>query len=97
MMGVADSFIPSKTYTRFTLTATLERDGKVFEGVTQEYDCAKLNPSLCPESEMNVLGDMEDDSFMTAGLVISILVVVFGLVCIGIFRWKKKRGAFMVF
>jgi hypothetical protein len=97
MMAVADSFVPKKTHTRFTLTATLERNGQVFESVTQEYDCDRIDPNLCPKSEGDMFSAMEEDSSLTTGLAIIASTVVLGLVFVGVYRWKRRRGALMTF
>ena len=54
MSGFKDDFTPEHTYNKFTLTATLQRNGAVVEEVTIPYDCQTINPDLCKTSFSNL-------------------------------------------
>lgn len=54
MMGVKKDFIPAQTYSDFTLTATMERHGKILEKVVQKYSCRDIDPSLCPKNDASI-------------------------------------------
>lgn len=89
MMGLADSFTPDKTYANFTLTATLERGGKLIEEVVQKYDCEKIDASLCPKnsSEQSTLHDKKDRTKSIAiAFVIGLTIIGFVLILV-----KKRR------
>ncbi len=62
MMGVKDTFIPEKDYGRFTLSATLKKDGKVVEALDQNYDCQNIDPSLCPVETVSGLQSITEGS-----------------------------------
>jgi hypothetical protein len=48
MMAVKDSFIPTKNYERFTLSARLYQNDEFVDEATLSYDCNQLNPRECP-------------------------------------------------
>ena len=48
MMGVAEKFIPDKTYGTFTLDAKLYQGDALVDQSSVTYDCQKLDPSACP-------------------------------------------------
>ena len=50
MMGVKDTFTPKKTYSNFSLKATLKNKGKIVEEVSQMYSCIDIDPTLCQKS-----------------------------------------------
>ena len=51
MMGVAEKFVPKKTYDYFTLDATLSQGDQLVDSAHLVYDCAKIDPSVCaPQS-----------------------------------------------
>lgn len=97
MMGFADRFVPKETYTDFTLTTTLEHDGRVMEDVTQTYRCQDINPSLCPKEAMGASSDESGDLTVWTGLAIVGATVVFGFFIITIMSRKKRRGMIGIF
>ena len=48
MMGVADKFIPQKTYGTFTLDAKLYQSDALVDQSSVTYDCEELDPTACP-------------------------------------------------
>ncbi len=97
MMGFAKRFVPEKTYTDFTLTTTLEHDGKVMEDVTQTYRCQDINPSLCPKEAMSTSLDESSNLTVWTGFAIVGATVVFGFLIITIMSRKKRRGMIGIF
>ncbi len=97
MMGVMDTFTPTKTYTTFNLTAKLTRSGQVMEEVTQHYRCEDIDPSLCPKT--GVAGAVEDvlDNLQMKGVVIISAIVLVGIGMILIQVRKRRRGVLQGF
>lgn len=88
MMGVKDDFVPGKTYDRFSLTATLERNGKVLEEVTERYDCRDIDPNLCSKNQGGVL-PTDRLGKGAVGAILGTLVVL--LVLLGWKLWRDRR------
>ena len=88
MMGIKEAFTPKKTYVTFSLTATLERNGKIIEEVTQKYDCKDINPGLCPKEGTGTSGG----SGKGAMLLIA-LALIASIGTIGLKIWKNKETA----
>ncbi len=90
MMGVQDVFTPGKTYTTFSLTASLERDGQILEAVTQKYRCQDIDKALCPKT---VAGSIQDIVIgkRTSLLIALTLSLFLGLVIWKV--WKDKKGS----
>ncbi len=97
MMGFADHFVPEKTYTDFTLTATLERKGQVFEDVTQTYHCQDIDPSLCPEGGVAAVSEETGSMTELVGFVIVGVTVFLGFLVAMIMSRKKRRGTLVIF
>ena len=83
MMGVKDVFTPSKTYTDFTLTATLKNQGKVVDEVTNTYACKDIDPTLCPKENTNSSFFGTDASRLALYLILG-----FFALALGFFGWK---------
>jgi hypothetical protein len=64
MMGVADKFIPQKTYGTFTLDAKLYQGETLVDQSSVTYDCKKLDPTAC--------------STENAGLTSNIITLIIG-------------------
>ncbi len=97
MMGFAYRFVPKETYTDFTLTTTLEHDGRVMEDVTQTYRCQDIDPKLCPQSAGGVSLDTTEGITSFTGLVIVGVTVFFGLLAVFVVSRKKRRSTMAVF
>jgi len=91
MMGFASRFVPKETYTDFTLTVTLEHDGKVIEDVTQVYRCQDIDPNLCPVSAAPASTDESSDMTKLTGLVLVGVTVFFGILIVVVMRRKKHH------
>ena len=92
MMGLKDTFVPEKTYSTFTLTATLEHKGSIFEKITIPYKCEDIDQSLCQEStqgQTNASPSVPLDTRMTYTLVFAsgILSVLGALI---LYRKREK-------
>jgi hypothetical protein len=97
MMGFAYRFVPKETYTDFTLTTTLEHDGRIMEDVTQTYRCQDIDPKLCPQSASSASLDITEGITSFTGLVIVGVTVFFGLLVVFVVSRKKRRGTMAVF
>ncbi|MDQ5976362.1 MAG: hypothetical protein QG664_275 [Patescibacteria group bacterium] len=97
MMGFVDRFVPEKTYTDFTLTATLERKGQVFEDVTQTYRCQDIDPSLCPKDVAVVTSEETGSMSVLTGFAIVGVTVFLGFLVVILMSWKKRRGTLALF
>lgn len=82
MMGLRDTFTPEKTYANFTLTATLERGGKLIEEVVQKYDCREIDPSLCPQAGTQSMIESGRDWAKTIGIALVIGLTILGFILI---------------
>lgn len=95
MMGVRDLFTPAKTYSTFSLTATLKHKGSLVEEVRETYDCRSIDPSLCPEpstSPLTPLVDLAHRSPLTTGIIAAlVLALVLVLAFVG-WRVARNRG-----
>ncbi len=76
MMGVIDTFSPTKTYTDFILKSDLYQNGKLVDSATHHYDCKKLGNSCSmqpPESKsFNIL----------IPAILAFLVIIIGLILV---------------
>ena len=89
MMGVKDTFTPDKTYTDFTLTATLKNQGKVVEEYTDTYKCQDIDPKLCPKEVAGLPGMGGQGSAGSKG--VSYLIVAVLLALLGLLGWKIRK------
>ena len=93
MMGVADSFTPTKDYANFSLTATLKRDGILVEEVTQSYRCQDIDPALCPKTGFIGSADSFFDNFpKMVGIVLIIALALVGIIMALWGATKRRRG-----
>lgn len=97
MMGFADRFVPEKTYTDFTLTATLERKGQVLEDIVQTYRCQDIDPSLCPEDGAATVSEENGSVTVLVGFVIVGVTVFLGLLVALLVSRKKRLGMLAIF
>ncbi|OGI21947.1 MAG: hypothetical protein A2808_02260 [Candidatus Moranbacteria bacterium RIFCSPHIGHO2_01_FULL_55_24] len=93
MSGWKDSFTPDKTYTKVSLTATLERQGRVFEEVLITYDCDQIDPDLCTESGMMLIGEGDVKSLVVYGIALLTLVALLVIFIAKLKRRKARLGA----
>ncbi len=89
MMAVADTFLPKKDYSFFTLTATLSHKGTVVEEVSQTYDCAVLGPDTCLEENESSTSSTGTQS-QSSPLIIAVSFL-FTLLLIGVYLVMKKH------
>lgn len=54
MMGVADTFVPEKSYDQFVLSARLYQDGAFVDEAYLVYDCEKISPGLCAQKDISL-------------------------------------------
>lgn len=90
MMGVKDTFKPAKTYANFSLTASLERDGRILEAVTEKYSCQEIDPTLCPKTIVETISDTVIGK-RTSLLIALTLVLFLGLLLRKL--WKDKKAS----
>lgn len=90
MMGVKQSFTPSKTTGNVNLTTILKNNGKTIDTVTQTYRCEEIDPSLCPESKNNEKGGMSKES-RNKGLLYG-LITLLSIGGIFFVIWKAMKG-----
>lgn len=81
MMGVADSFVPKKTYDRFTLEAALYRGGELVDSASIYYNCAELSPGNCSpvveESALeNLLNNIASRGAGAMAIAFGVLIVL---------------------
>ncbi len=62
MMGVKQSFTPTKTTGNVNLTTLLKNNGKVVDTVTQTYRCKDIDPKMCPGAQNDGKGTMSKAS-----------------------------------
>jgi hypothetical protein len=90
MMGVKDLFTPTETYDRFSLTATLERQGKIVEEVTQSYACQDIDPNLCSKLKAGIV----ETAGAGRGALFAILGAVVLLLGLLVWKlWKERMGS----
>jgi len=86
MMGVAEAFIPKRTYDNVRLEAKLYQDGELVDSASIVYNCSEIDQSLCTGKEglstllsgdMSVLGAMKTLLFIGGALALLILLVMF--------------------
>lgn len=90
MMGVADTFTPTRDYDKFTLDARLYSDGQYIDEAHLVYDCATIDPSHCVAQDAAVVVTPADTireylnlGFVGLGLMLVLLAI--GLV------WRRFR------
>ena len=88
MMGVKDAFTPAKTYATFSLTATLKHKGDIIEEVREIYNCASINPALCPETPVSPFTDLISYPPLIMG-IIALLILLLAFVA---WRVAKSRN-----
>lgn len=95
MMGVADTFVPEKSYDRFMLDARLYQDGEFVDEAHLVYDCDKIAPGSCVAQEKDSLGayfslDHTATKNILLGLGVLGVVLIIGLVVASV-RPKKEE------
>lgn len=83
MMGLVDTFTPRRTYTNFSLTASLFANDRLVEEVEIFYDCSVLNPGEECEDERGLGVSTE---FLAGGALAIVLVLL-----IAFFMFRKKK------
>lgn len=93
MMAVKDSFVPSKSYDTFTLTAELYRDGSIVDKAKMQYECLTLNKGVCAPEDVEFKGSFfgGDGAGGIASSLLGILALVLALLLVGLV-WKRKQG-----
>ena len=86
MMGVAEKFIPQKTYGTFTLDAKLYQGEELVDQSSVTYNCQVLDPSLCPTES----ADPATTTFIFGG--IAALVALAGL-AFAVNRMRARRSS----
>lgn len=88
MIGLKDTFTPKQTYDAFTLTTTLKKDGKVVESLDLNYDCKRIDPTLCQNTQAGFMGDKAQDIFGESGSGILLIVLLVMALLLGLLAWK---------
>ncbi len=88
MMGLKDAFTPKQTYDTFTLTTTLKKDGKVVESLDLNYDCSRIDPTLCQDRQGGIMGNKAQGVLGEggSGVLLTILLVI--VILLGLLAWK---------
>jgi hypothetical protein len=93
MSGFGEKFTPEKNVNYATLTATLERGGKVVEEITVTYDCQAIDPGSCSEDvaseAVGVATEFLQSKTMT---MVAGGVVVLLLIAIALFIGKRRKS-----
>jgi hypothetical protein len=85
--GSEEEFIPTKSYTDFTVTAVHTYKGKVVDEIQQIYSCNDINPKLCPkDTPKNKLFEIDLNVTLLASIV-----VLFVLVIITVYKNRKNN------
>lgn len=83
MMGVADSFVPTRDYANFSLDARLYRNGEFVDEAHLVYDCKVLDPGACPPNETSLDSLFEgitkewQSSYTLLAGIIAVLIIGF--------------------
>lgn len=89
MSGFGENFTPDKDVDYAVLVATLERNGKVVEQVTQTYDCSLIDPTSCSPkaiADVSFFDLIKDYLKYIVALFVIILLLVIGMI---IFQRRK--------
>lgn len=71
MMGIKDTFVPKKSYDKFSIKAELYYADKVVDSAEMKYDCELIDPNSCVDNKMiKVL-------FIVVGLLVAIVLFMF--------------------
>lgn len=99
MMGIKDDFIPNRTLSNFSLTATLERGGEVVEEVTQIYNCSEIDPENCLDEveeiiDANIVSESGDMNkfILVLVLILSMLSLIGVLILKFVNNQNIKKG-----
>jgi hypothetical protein len=82
MMGVKDTFIPTKSYDNFTLTANLYQEGKLVDSSVLNYDCSRIDPSSCKSQSL----------ISPTIMLIILLTVLIVLIIIALIVFEKRKN-----
>lgn len=95
MMGVADTFVPQKSYDRFMLDARLYQNGQFVDEAHLVYDCEKINPGSCvaqkEDSPLGAYFSFGDTATKNIMLGLGMLGVVLVLGLVFVFSRPKKE------
>lgn len=75
MMALAESFVPEKSYDRFTLDARLFKDGVLVDESRYEYDCTQIDATLCVSETEKVQTGATSLAIVMGGVVLLLVVL----------------------
>lgn len=94
MMGVKNTFIPAKTISDFTLTATLKRDGTLVEEFSAKYSCTDIDSASCVKEDLEMAkNEGASTPLWLAWLVVLCVFSIFTFVGFKIHQGRKKLPA----
>lgn len=80
MMGVADTFTPTRSYDRFTLDARLYQGDTFIDEAHLDYDCASINPGSCTPTDrkggMRSIAPRDIVSFALVFVAAVVLIII---------------------
>lgn len=86
VMGLADTFSPSHTADRFTITAELMHGGEVVDRKELHYDCNDIDPDTCTSFTFATASTMDP---ITAAALITIVFI--GVIALAALIHKRRR------
>ncbi len=92
MTGILGAFTPERNLTNFSVTATLVRDGKTIESVTQAYRCKDFDPEHC-SAEAGAVTSTSGESLTVRVFLCSLFILLgmIGLILIALKLQIKKQ------
>jgi uncharacterized protein YcfL len=97
MMGVWESFTPKNSFGKVNLTTTLKHNGQMIDTVTQTYDCADIDQSLClPQLTDDNTGNVFSSNPSQTKNLLIIGLFILGLILLALYlfrRVRKEHGA----
>ncbi len=94
MMGVKDSFTPSKSLSDFDVTATLWNNGSKIEEVTIPYRCSDIDPALCIDNKTEAVGSAGTENVVGLPAHFYRIIWIIGgvvLVLVAVLVWMIRR------
>jgi hypothetical protein len=92
MMGVKDTFTPTKDVNAFSLTASLFHKGVLVDEVTQSFDCAQVDPDSCTSGSQPIANSISDTTSVGATTLYTIVFAILILLVLGAFIISRRRN-----